>query len=242
MRWTTLILCLAAVALAGPAMATPTITVGENVLRPDMAHQPLYINVTGGDLVQGLNFVAQIGDGSGPRIESVDILTGTLFASNNTGQRTPAPLPPTIFASTTTATGTVAAMGRLATLWVDTTGFDFGMGPWSLNLAGTADGSTDFAGINVNITNGLLALAGMGDANKDGLVDVGDLGILGANYGTATGATWATGDFTGDGAVDVGDLGVLGANYVIVTSGSVPEPMTLSLLAIGALGLLRKRS
>ena len=52
-----------------------------------------------------------------------------------------------------------------------------------------------------------------GDANGDGAVDVGDLGILGANYGKTTGMTWASGDFTGNGAVDVGDLGILGANY-----------------------------
>ena len=52
-----------------------------------------------------------------------------------------------------------------------------------------------------------------GDANGDGEVDVGDLAILGANYGRTSGATWAMGDFTGDGAVDVGDLGILGANY-----------------------------
>jgi hypothetical protein len=52
-----------------------------------------------------------------------------------------------------------------------------------------------------------------GDANGDWMVDVGDLGILAANYGTATGATWAKGDFNGDGAVDVGDLGILAAHY-----------------------------
>jgi uncharacterized protein (DUF2141 family) len=51
-----------------------------------------------------------------------------------------------------------------------------------------------------------------GDANGDGMVDVGDLGILAANYGLA-GKTWANGDFNGDGKVDVGDLGILAANY-----------------------------
>jgi hypothetical protein len=51
-----------------------------------------------------------------------------------------------------------------------------------------------------------------GDANKDGKVDVGDLGILAANYG-GTGKTWATGDFNGDEKVDVGDLGILAAHY-----------------------------
>jgi hypothetical protein len=51
-----------------------------------------------------------------------------------------------------------------------------------------------------------------GDANRDGMVDVGDLGILAANYGGSN-KTWAQGDFNGDGLVDVGDLGILAANY-----------------------------
>jgi hypothetical protein len=59
-----------------------------------------------------------------------------------------------------------------------------------------------------------------GDANKDRAVDVGDLGILAANYGTTSGATWAKGDFNCDGAVDVGDLGILAANYGTGSSGS----------------------
>jgi hypothetical protein len=53
----------------------------------------------------------------------------------------------------------------------------------------------------------------LGDANFDGAVDVGDLGILAANYGATSGKTWAQGDFNGDGAVDVGDLGILAAHY-----------------------------
>jgi hypothetical protein len=59
-----------------------------------------------------------------------------------------------------------------------------------------------------------------GDANLDDVVDVGDLGILAANYGKTIGATWAMGDFTGNGAVDVGDLGILAANYGTGTSGA----------------------
>jgi hypothetical protein len=60
-----------------------------------------------------------------------------------------------------------------------------------------------------------------GDANNDGLVDVGDLGILAANYGRTSGGTWTTGDFNGDGAVDVGDLGILAAHYGQGVSGTV---------------------
>jgi formylglycine-generating enzyme required for sulfatase activity len=51
-----------------------------------------------------------------------------------------------------------------------------------------------------------------GDANGDKMVDVGDLGILAANYG-GSGKTWAQGDFNGDTLVDVGDLGILAAHY-----------------------------
>ena len=52
-----------------------------------------------------------------------------------------------------------------------------------------------------------------GDANGDDKVDVSDLGILAANYGTTGGATLAMGDFNDDGKVDAGDLGILAAHY-----------------------------
>jgi hypothetical protein len=52
-----------------------------------------------------------------------------------------------------------------------------------------------------------------GDANNDKKVDVSDLGILAANYGMTSGATWDKGDFNNDGKVDVSDLGILAANY-----------------------------
>ena len=51
-----------------------------------------------------------------------------------------------------------------------------------------------------------------GDANRDGMVDVGDLGILAANYGQSNKLP-EQGDFNRDGVVDVGDLGILAANY-----------------------------
>ncbi|HSV15153.1 MAG TPA: pectinesterase family protein, partial [Tepidisphaeraceae bacterium] len=53
----------------------------------------------------------------------------------------------------------------------------------------------------------------IGDANLDGVVDVGDLGALASSYGMSGGATWAQGDFNGNGAVDVGDLGALATKY-----------------------------
>lgn len=58
-----------------------------------------------------------------------------------------------------------------------------------------------------------------GDANYDKKVDVGDLGILAANYGGSE-KNWSQGDFNNDGKVDVGDLGILAANYGTDASGA----------------------
>jgi hypothetical protein len=97
-----------------------------------------------------------------------------------------------------------------------------------------------------------LNLVVPGDANSDGACDVGDLGILGQNYGQPGVKAWTQGDFNLDGTVDVGDLGILGQNYATslpqfppaAGGGSpvpVPEPATLGLLALGALALIRRR-
>ncbi len=84
-----------------------------------------------------------------------------------------------------------------------------------------------------------------GDANGDGVVDVADLGILGANFNQSN-MTIADGDFNDDGIVDVADLGILGANWTASqstgnASALVPEPTTLSLLAISVLMVGRRQ-
>ena len=93
------------------------------------------------------------------------------------------------------------------------------------------------------LINLLPKTAHPGDANNDDHVDVGDLGILAANWGQ-TGLSWAQADFNGDLTIDVGDLGVLAGNWgwsgqpaamMIAAPGrevAIPEPLTvLSLLA-----------
>jgi hypothetical protein len=80
-----------------------------------------------------------------------------------------------------------------------------------------------------------------GDFNLDGEVNAGDLALLATNYGLVGTWGWATGDGNGDGNVDAGDLAMLATNYGTVVH-PVPEPVTLSLLAVGGAALLRRRS
>jgi hypothetical protein len=79
-----------------------------------------------------------------------------------------------------------------------------------------------------------------GDFNLDGEVNAGDLALLATNYGTVGDWGWATGDGNGDGNVDAGDLAMLATNYGTVVH-PVPEPITMSLLAVGGAVLLRRR-
>ena len=153
------------VLFATSASATPIITVGSHDLLPDKANQPVDINVTGGDLVPGLNLYLQVNDGtSGPTIQSIDVLSGTIFDGNNTGESSGAlggnaSLPYwNGYATTTTSNGTVSADGLLATVMIDTTGLTAGM--WSLDVDfdyGTSRYTSDFTSfVPATLVNGSI--------------------------------------------------------------------------------------
>jgi hypothetical protein len=84
-----------------------------------------------------------------------------------------------------------------------------------------------------------------GDTNNDGKVDLEDLNAVRNNFG-ATGSVGSTpGDaYPFDGVVDLEDLNGVRNNFGAGSSAAVPEPATLALGAISALGLVfvaRKR-
>jgi autotransporter-associated beta strand protein len=102
----------------------------------------------------------------------------------------------------------------------------------------------------------------LGDANLDGLVNAADFTILAANFNQPV-TGWDQGDFNYDGLVNAADFTDLAANFNQSVSGAasagdvaaldafaaangislaaVPEPATMGLLALGAVGVLGRR-
>jgi len=77
-----------------------------------------------------------------------------------------------------------------------------------------------------------------GDANFDGAVDGGDYTIWADHY--LQPGCWGEGDFNEDGFIDGGDYTIWSDNYVGGGS-AVPEPAAVTLLALAAAALLRRR-
>jgi autotransporter-associated beta strand protein len=90
----------------------------------------------------------------------------------------------------------------------------------------------------------------LGDSNFDGNVNALDFNTLANNYGATTGAGWVQGDFNYDGAVDSSDFNYVATNFNASLGAApasslgalVPEPISLSILPVGALLLLGTRA
>jgi hypothetical protein len=129
---------------------------------------------------------------------------------------------------------------------------------WATNGELPLDAYSTFRGQSVDPTTILIRATRIGDANLDGVVDDNDVTVVGATFGTTTGAVWALGDFDYDGDVDDNDVTLvsalynpgappLGASAGASHDGSiaaVPEPagwvyMALAAFAAGLIGWQR---
>ncbi len=110
-----------------------------------------------------------------------------------------------------------------------------------------------FKWFTFNQPDGLLGLVPLspipGDTNGDGVVNNLDLATVLNNLNEPSGGLWSKGDFTGSGIVTNTDLAIVLNNLntgsssttaamTAASAGSVPEPATLPLFAMGVAGVL----
>jgi len=107
--------------------------------------------------------------------------------------------------------------------------------------AGTVVGNVTpgYERFNFNATRNAGTLL-TGDATIDGKVDFADYLALEANFGAAGTGAWNTGDFNADRKVDFSDYLILESNFG--AASAVPEPTTLTLMALATMLLVKWRT
>jgi autotransporter-associated beta strand protein len=115
--------------------------------------------------------------------------------------------------------------------------------------------TTTFAGQTVLGSDTLVMATWGGDANLDGKINIDDYGRIDGNVGQSGSVFgWSKGDFNYDGKINIDDYGIIDGNInrqgtpFAVSGGvaldglaAVPEPASIGLVALGAMGLLGRR-
>jgi len=161
-------------------------------LEPNLGGQQVLISVVdqeGGTTVEGVTLNVRLDDGlsptmdPAPRITAVDMLgdsaTPTIFYNQANSpvdpDGEPDPWPYYESRSVTTVGPPVAADGLLAIVTFDTSGVSAGQ--WDLILRDPADVATEFPGVTLDLTPGVLSI--VPEPSTCGLLLVAILGLLG---------------------------------------------------------------